>query len=297
MNKKAFIELPPIKLKLFRRGKVREVFELNENLLIVATDRISAFDYVLPNGIPDKGKILTQLSLFWFDFCKDIVPNHVVTGNASDFPINVKEHIPILEKRSMLVKKAERFDIECVARGYLAGSGWLEYQQKGSICGIKLPSGLKHSSKLPEVIFTPATKSDSGHDINITKSEAADIVGYDVIDKLEELSIKIYEAAARYAESKDIIIADSKFEFGKANGKLILIDELLTPDSSRFWPMKDYCPGRSQVSFDKQFVRDYLESINWDKSPPVPVLPEDIVIKTREKYLEAFRSLTGKENI
>jgi phosphoribosylaminoimidazole-succinocarboxamide synthase len=297
MNEKALIEIPPIALKLFRRGKVREVFELNGNLLIVATDRISAFDYVLPNGIPDKGKILTQLSLFWFDFCRDIIPNHVITGNASEFPAVVKKHISLLEKRSMLVKKAERFDIECVARGYLAGSGWREYQQKGSICGIKLPSGLKESSKLPEVIFTPATKSDSGHDINIKKSKATDIVGHDVINKLEEMSIKIYEAAARYAETRGIIIADSKFEFGVANGELILIDEVLTPDSSRFWPMKDYSPGSSQVSFDKQFVRDYLESINWDKSPPVPTLPEEIVIKTREKYLEAFRSLTGRDNI
>jgi phosphoribosylaminoimidazole-succinocarboxamide synthase len=297
MNEKALIEVPPITLKLFRRGKVREVFELNGNLLIVATDRISAFDYVLPNGIPDKGKILTQLSLFWFDFCRDIIPNHVITGNASEFPAVVKKYIALLEKRSMLVKKAERFDIECVARGYLAGSGWREYQQKGSICEIKLPSGLKESSKLPEVIFTPATKSDSGHDINIKKSKAADIVGHDVIGKLEEISIKIYKAAARYAESKGIIIADSKFEFGIANGELILIDEVLTPDSSRFWPIKDYSPGSSQVSFDKQFVRDYLESISWDKSPPVPTLPEEIVIKTREKYLEAFCSLTGRDNI
>lgn len=297
MNKEAVINLPSIGLKLFRRGKVREVFQLGDKLLIVATDRISAFDYVLANGIPDKGKILTQLSLFWFEFSKDIVANHIITGNASEFPTELRSYISILEKRSMLVKMAERFDIECVARGYLAGSGWRDYQQNGSICGIRLPSGLEESSRLPEVIFTPATKSESGHDINITRAEAANIVGQDIIKKLEELSIKIYNAAAHYAESKGIIIADSKFEFGIVDGELTLIDELLTPDSSRFWLKQEYEPGRSQLSYDKQFVRDYLESIKWDKSPPVPTLPPEIVTKTREKYLDAFRLLTGRDDL
>jgi len=297
MSENAVINLPSLGLELFRRGKVREVFQLEDMLLIVATDRISAFDYVLPNGIPDKGKILTQLSLFWFEFSKEMVSNHIITGIASEFPAEVKDFIPLLEKRSMLVKKAERFDIECVARGYLAGSGWKDYKKTGSICGIKLPQGLEESAKLPEVIFTPATKSETGHDINIKKSEAANIVGQDMINKLEELSIKIYNAAAGFAESKGIIIADSKFEFGLVDGELTLIDELLTPDSSRFWPMQEYEPGRSQGSYDKQFVRDYLESIKWDKSPPVPNLPQEIVVKTREKYLEAYRSLTGRDDL
>ena len=297
MNQETLTNLPPLGLKLFCRGKVREVFQLGEKLLIVATDRISAFDYVLPNGIPEKGKILTQLSLFWFEFTKDIVPNHVISGDVAKFLPELRDYLPILEKRSMLVRKAERIDIECVARGYLAGSGWREYQEKGSICGIKLPSGLVESAKLPEVIFTPATKSDTEHDINISQSEVANRVGQKISEKLKELSIKLYKAAASYAESQGFIIADSKFEFGLVDGKLILIDELLTPDSSRFWSRDEYNPGRAQVSYDKQFVRDYLESINWDKSPPAPLLPDEVVEKTREKYLEAYHLLTKKENL
>ncbi|MCX7919195.1 MAG: phosphoribosylaminoimidazolesuccinocarboxamide synthase [bacterium] len=281
-------------LKLFKRGKVRDVYEFGNQLLIVATDRISAFDVVLPNGIPYKGKVLTQLSLFWFEFTKHIVPNHLITAEINEFPSETEQYRDILMGRSMLVKKSKVVEIECVVRGYLAGSAWKEYQATGTICGIKLPQGLRESSKLPEPIFTPATKASSGHDINISEKEMINIVGYDIGMQLKEKSIAIYTEALSYAESRGIIISDTKFEFGFVDDKLILIDEILTPDSSRFWPKDDYQPGRPQKSFDKQFVRDYLETLDWDKTAPGPPLPDDVVNKTSEKYLEAYQRLVGK---
>ncbi len=292
------IELPGI--KLFKKGKVRNVFDLGDKLLLVASDRISAFDSVMPNGIPDKGKILTQISAFWFNFTKKIIDNHMITANVDEFPPEIRinaEVKKVLDKRSMLGKKTELIEIECVARGYLSGSGWKEYQESGSVCGIKLPAGLKESDKLPEPIFTPATKAASGHDINISEKEMKDIVGAEVGDFLKEKTLAVYEAARKYADSKGIIIADTKFEFGKLGGKIILIDEILTPDSSRFWPKDTYKPGGPQFSFDKQFVRDYLISIKWDKEPPAPRLSEEVVVKTREKYMEAYQRLTGKKEL
>lgn len=292
------IKLPGI--KLFKKGKVRNVFDLGEMLLLVASDRISAFDSVMPNGIPDKGKILTQISAFWFDFTKSIIDNHMISANVYDFSpeINIHEDIKkALDKRSMLAKKTESIDIECVARGYLSGSAWKEYQGSGSVCGIKLPTGLKESDKLPEPIFTPATKAASGHDENISEKKMKDIIGNELGNLLQEKTMAIYNAARDYADAKGIIIADTKFEFGKLNNKLILIDEILTPDSSRFWPKDSYKPGGAQPSFDKQFVRDYLISIKWDKEPPAPRLSDEVVAKTREKYLEAFKRLTGKDSL
>jgi phosphoribosylaminoimidazole-succinocarboxamide synthase len=292
------IELPGI--KLFKKGKVRHVFDLGDKLLLVASDRISAFDSVMPNGIPDKGKILTQISAFWFDFTKKIIDNHMITANVNEFPPDIKinpDVRKILDKRSMLGKKTEMIEIECVARGYLSGSAWKEYQQTGSVCGIKLPSGLKESDKLPEPIFTPATKAASGHDINISEKEMKDGVGEKIGKILKEKTLEVYQAARDYADSKGIIIADTKFEFGKLGGKVILIDEILTPDSSRFWSKDTYKPGGPQFSYDKQFVRDYLISIKWNKEPPAPRLSDEVVIKTREKYLEAFRRLTGKDRL
>jgi len=292
------IDLPGI--KLFKKGKVRNVFDLGDKLLLVASDRISAFDSVMPNGIPDKGKILTQLSAFWFDFTKKIIDNHMITANVDEFPEEIRIHEDVkkaLDKRSMLGKKTESIDIECVARGYLSGSGWKEYQQSGAVCGIKLPQGLKESDKLSEPIFTPATKAASGHDINISEKEMKDQIGAELGSLLKEKTLAVYSAARDYAESKGIIIADTKFEFGKYDGKVILIDEILTPDSSRFWPRDTYKPGGPQFSYDKQFVRDYLISIKWDKEPPAPRLSEEVVQKTREKYLEAFRMLTGKKEL
>ena len=282
-------------LTLHARGKVRDLYSLNGHLLFVATDRISAFDYVLATGIPEKGRVLTQLSLFWFDFLKDTVKNHLVTANVDQYPAPLKKYADDLRGRSMLVTKAQMIDIECVARGYLSGSGWKEYQQSGAVCGIKLPSGLKESDKLPEPIFTPATKALSGHDENISIEEMAKRTGKEMAEKLRDLTLKIYKTAADYAAGRGIIIADTKFEFGQTSQGLILADEVLTPDSSRFWPADKYQPGKAQESFDKQFVRDYLEAIKWNKQPPAPSLPEDVARMTSEKYIEAYRILAGRE--
>jgi phosphoribosylaminoimidazole-succinocarboxamide synthase len=282
-------------LTLHARGKVRDLYSLNGQLLFVATDRISAFDYVLATGIPEKGRVLTQLSLFWFDFLKDVVKNHLVTASVDQYPAPLKNYADDLRGRSMLVTKAQMIDIECVARGYLSGSGWKEYQQTGAVCGIELPSGLKESDKLPEPIFTPATKALSGHDENISIEEMAKRTGRELAEKLRDLTLKIYKTAADYAAGRGIIIADTKFEFGQTSQGLILADEVLTPDSSRFWPADKYQPGKAQESFDKQFVRDYLEAIKWNKQPPAPSLPEDVARKTSEKYIEAYRILAGRE--
>lgn len=284
---------------LLRQGKVRNIYDLGDKLLFVASDRISAFDVVMPNGIPDKGKILNLISAFWFDTMKDMIENHVITTDIDEVIAADERLAPyreLLDKRSMLVKKATPLTVECIVRGYISGSGWKDYQKTGMICGINLPEGLKNSDKLEEVIFTPSTKADEGHDINITGEEAAEELGQDVFDFIKEKSISLYSKARDYADTKGIIIADTKFEFGKLGDKIILIDEVLTPDSSRFWPKDDYEPGRQQKSFDKQFVRDYLETLDWwDKTPPGPELPEDIVMKTREKYLQAYQILTGKQ--
>jgi phosphoribosylaminoimidazole-succinocarboxamide synthase len=282
-------------LTLHARGKVRDLYNLNGQLLFVATDRISAFDYVLATGIPEKGRVLTQLSLFWFDFLKDVVKNHLVTANVDQYPAPLKKYADDLRGRSMLVTKAQMIDIECVARGYLSGSGWKEYQRTGAVCGIKLPSGLKESDKLPEPIFTPATKALSGHDENISIEEMAKRTGKEMAEKLRDLTLKIYKTAADYAAGRGIIIADTKFEFGQTSQGLILADEVLTPDSSRFWPADKYQPGKAQESFDKQFVRDYLEAVKWNKQPPAPSLPEDVARKTSEKYIEAYKILAGRE--
>jgi len=289
------IELPGI--KLFKKGKVRNVFDLGDSLLLVASDRISAFDSVMPNGIPDKGAILTQISLFWFDFTKNIIKNHIIESEASKYPAALKPFQDKLTKRSVIGKKAELIPIECVVRGYLSGSGWKDYQKSQSICGIKLPAGLKESSKLPEPIFTPTTKADQGHDLNITFEQVVDQVGKETATTLRDKTIALYKACADHADKKGIIIADTKFEFGFHNDEIIIIDEMLTPDSSRFWPKELYKVGQSQPSYDKQFVRDYLESIKWDKEPPAPKLPEEVVQKTREKYLDAYRKITGKGNL
>jgi phosphoribosylaminoimidazole-succinocarboxamide synthase len=282
-------------LTLHARGKVRDLYSLNGQLLFVATDRISAFDYVLATGIPEKGRVLTQLSLFWFDFLKDVVKNHLVTASVDQYPAPLKKYADDLRGRSMLVTKAQMIDIECVARGYLSGSGWKEYQKTGAVCGIKLPAGLKESDKLPEPIFTPATKALTGHDENISIEEMAKRTGKELAEKLRDLTLKIYKTAADYAAGRGIIIADTKFEFGQTSQGLILADEVLTPDSSRFWPADKYQPGKAQESFDKQFVRDYLEAIKWNKQPPAPSLPEDVARKTSEKYIEAYKILAGRE--
>jgi phosphoribosylaminoimidazole-succinocarboxamide synthase len=282
-------------LPLKGRGKVRDIYDLGDQLLIVATDRISAFDVVMPNPIPDKGRVLTQLSKFWFNLTKEILPNHVISTEVKDFPEECHLYEEILKDRSMLVVKADVLPIECVVRGYLSGSGWEEYKITGQICGIPLPKGLLESSKLEEPIFTPATKAEIGlHDENITFEKVEKIIGKDLAKRLQSLSLSVYKKARNFAEGRGIIIADTKMEFGMKDGKLILIDELLTPDSSRFWPKDDYRPGGSQKSFDKQFLRDYLLSIKWDKSPPAPQLPEEIIRKTREKYLEAYERLVEK---
>ena len=282
-------------LTLARRGKVRDVYDLGQHLLIVATDRISAFDYVLGSGIPDKGKVLTQLSAFWFDHLGDLVPHHVLAVDVDTFPAITRPHRDVLRGRSMLVRKTTPLPIECVARGYLSGSGWKDYQRTGAVCGVALPPGLRESDRLPRSIFTPATKAETGHDENISEAEAAKLVGVALATRLHDLTLGIYERGVDLAHAAGIIIADTKFEFGLDGDALILIDEVLTPDSSRFWPQADYVPGQPQPSFDKQFVRDYLEQIGWNKQPPVPTLPEDVVMKTREKYIEAFRRLTGSE--
>ncbi len=279
-----------------RQGKVRDIYDAGDTLLLVATDRISAFDYVLGSGIPDKGKVLTQLSAFWFDYTRSIVANHVIETDAARFPPELRRHADILAGRSMLVRKTNPVPIECVARGYLSGSGWKDYVATGSVCGVQLPEGLRESDRLPQPIFTPATKATTGHDINISEADAAGIVGAALLDRLKSLTMALYAAGAEHAERCGILLADTKFEFGTMpDGEVILIDEVMTPDSSRYWPKDQYNPGRPQPSFDKQFVRDYLEQIHWNKQPPVPSLPDDVVAKTREKYVEAFRRLSGRE--
>ena len=282
-------------IPLLARGKVRDIYDLGDRLLVVATDRISAFDVVMPNGIPDKGRVLTAMSLFWLDLTGDIVQNHLITADVSKYPASLQPYGDQLAGRSMLVKRAAVVPIECVVRGYLAGSGWKEYQEKGTVCGIKLPEGLRESEQLPQPLFTPATKAASGHDENISPQRAMEMVGVQAYGELECLSLSVYTKAAEYARSRGIIIADTKFEFGYAGGKLILIDEVLTPDSSRFWPLEDYQPGRPQKSFDKQPVRDYLESTGWKKKPPAPSLPPEVVESTSKRYREALRLLTGVE--
>ena len=283
-------------LKLFASGKVRDVYELGSNhLLFVATDRISAFDYVLATGIPHKGRVLTQLSLFWFEFLKDLVPNHLVTADVSRYPQEAQKYADQLRGRSMLVQRAEMFPVECVVRGYLSGSGWKEYKANGSVCGIKLPAGLHESDQLPEPIFTPATKATTGHDENISFEQMAKIVDPEDSRKLRDLSLAVYKKAADYARGKGIIIADTKFEFGRTAAGITLADEVLTPDSSRFWPADKYKPGMTQESFDKQYVRDYLEEIRWNKQPPAPALPAEVARRTSEKYGEAYRQLTGRQ--
>jgi phosphoribosylaminoimidazole-succinocarboxamide synthase len=282
-------------LKLLRRGKVRDLYEYGDKILLIATDRISAFDVVIPTPIPMKGAVLTQLSQFWFDMMRDIVPNHLVSTNVDEFPADLQQFRDVLHLRSMLSVQAEMFAVECVARGYLAGSGWKEYQESGSVCGIKLPSGLRECDRLPEPIFTPATKAETGHDLNISFEESVGIVGKENATKLRDLTIAIYNRAVEYALSKGIIIADVKFEFGMYQDKIILCDEVLTPDSSRFWPLISYRPGGPQPSFDKQYVRDYLEEIHFNKKPPAPELPPAVVKGTMDKYLEAYRLLTGKQ--
>ena len=277
------------------RGKVRDIYDLGSQLLIVATDRISAFDVVMPNGIPDKGRVLTQMSLFWFEFTESIVENHLATADVTEYPASIGKYLEVLAGRSMVVRRAEVVPVECVVRGYLAGSGWKEYQESGTVCGIELPAGLKESDKLPQPIFTPATKAESGHDINITPKQAMGIAGEETYRGLERISLALYTKAADYARERGIIIADTKFEFGRAGGELILIDEVLTPDSSRFWPLEEYQPGRPQRSFDKQPVRDYLESTGWDKKPPPPALPAEVVERTRARYREALALLTGRD--
>ena len=288
-----------------RQGKVRDIYDFGERLLIVATDRISAFDYVLGSGIPDKGKVLSQMSAFWFERTRPIVANHLLSTDAGSFPGEARRSAKLLQGRSMLVARTEPLPIECVARGYLSGSGWKDYVTTGKVCGIRLPNGLRESGRLPEPIFTPATKAQSGHDINISEKDAADLVGKRVLERVRDLTLRLYADGAAHAESRGIIVADTKFEFGllpvaeddqrPVEDRIILIDEALTPDSSRFWPAASYKPGGAQPSYDKQFVRDYLERIKWNKQPPVPTLPDDVVMRTREKYVEAFRLLTGRE--
>lgn len=286
------VELPGV--PRVRRGKVREVFDLGDALLLVATDRISAFDCVMPNGIPQKGEVLTQLSHYWFDRLEGVVPNHRLRRAAEPLPERLAPWAGWLGRRSMVVKRAEPLPIECVVRGYLAGSGWNEYRRTGEICGVRLPAGLTESEELPEPVFTPATKAESGHDENIPFERAVERVGRETAERVRALSLRIYGLAREHARERGIVIADTKFEFGWANGELILIDEVLTPDSSRFWPADGYQAGRSQPSFDKQFVRDYLAGLAWDKTPPAPALPPEIVERTRAKYLEAYRRLTGE---
>ncbi|MCL4557738.1 MAG: phosphoribosylaminoimidazolesuccinocarboxamide synthase [Deltaproteobacteria bacterium] len=283
-------------LTLKGRGKVRDIYDLGDSLLIIATDRISAFDYIMPNGIPDKGKILNGLSLFWFDFTKDIIKNHIMTSDVSAYPRELEQYRNMLRGRSMIVTKAKPFAAECVVRGYLSGSGWKEYRETGRICGISIKPGFVESDKLPEPIFTPSTKAAAGHDENIDLKRFEEVVGKKYASSIIERTISIYRKAYEYAYTRGIIISDTKFEFGlTGKGELIIIDEMLTPDSSRFWSIADYRPGGPQKSFDKQFLRDWLESIHWNKKPPTPVLPDEIVKKTREKYLEAYVRITGRD--
>jgi phosphoribosylaminoimidazole-succinocarboxamide synthase len=283
-------------LQLVRRGKVRDVYAVADALVLIATDRISAFDYVLGSGIPDKGRVLTQLSAFWFERTRHIVDNHLISAAADTYPPAAGRHAAVIGGRSMLVRRTTPLPIECVARGYLSGSGWKDYKATGAICGIPLPPGLRESDRLPEPLFTPATKAESGHDLNISEAEAAGLVGGPLLERLKALTLALYGFGVAHAEERGIILADTKFEFGHtAAGELLLIDEMMTPDSSRYWPRDQYAPGGPQPSFDKQYVRDYLESIRWNKQPPVPSLPPDVVARTREKYLDAYRRLTGQE--
>ena len=286
------LDLPGI--KKLRSGKVRDIFDLGDALLLVASDRISAFDVIMPNGIPRKGEVLTQISHFWFEKFAALVPNHLLAKASDPLPKNLQPFADKLARRSMIVKKAKPLAIECIVRGYLSGSGWKEYKQAQTVCGIQLPAGLTESAELPEPIFTPSTKAEAGHDENISFAQAQKIVGPELAAQARDLSLKIYRAGRDYARQRGIIIADTKFEFGLSDGKLILIDEVMTPDSSRFWPADQYQPGRGQPSFDKQFVRDYLETLDWNKTPPGPVLPPEVVTKTSAKYLEAYERLTGK---
>jgi len=281
-------------LPLRARGKVRDIYDLDDRLLFVASDRISAFDCILASGIPCKGRVLTQMSLFWFGFLDDIIPSHFLTANVNEYPRKLAKHRKMLEGRSMLVRKAEMIDIECVARGYLAGSGWKEYRTKGTVCGIPLPPGLRDGDRLPEPIFTPATKAQTGHDINVPFQYVVDKLGVDLAGQLRDLTLALYSRAAAYAADRGILLADTKFEFGFIDGKLVLADEALTPDSSRYWPADSYRPGQAQFSFDKQYVRDYLETLTWDKRPPAPALPPEIVQKTSDKYQEAYSRITGR---
>ncbi|BDC51766.1 phosphoribosylaminoimidazole-succinocarboxamide synthase [Bryobacterales bacterium F-183] len=282
-------------LELHARGKVRDVYAVDaETLLIVTTDRISAFDYILATGIPDKGKVLTQMTLFWLDFLRSITPNHLLTASVSEYPAKLRAYAEQLEGRSMLVKRAKMVDVECVARGYISGSGWKDYKATSAICGIALPGGLVESAKLPEPIFTPASKAQSGHDENISFATVVESIGEELAGRLRDLTLAIYQAASDYAATKGIILADTKFEFGFVGDQLVLADEVLTPDSSRFWPAATYSPGGAQPSYDKQYVRDYLESIRWNKQPPAPALPEEVQLKTAEKYKEAYTALTGR---
>ena len=287
------LELPGV--KKLKSGKVRDIFDLDDRLLFVASDRISAFDVIMPNGIPRKGEVLTQISYFWFAQTESFQPNHLISHAGDPLPTGLQPFATQLTGRSMVVKKAKPLAIECVVRGYLAGSGWKEYRESQTVCGIKLPAGLKESSELPEPIFTPATKAETGHDENISFDQATQIVGKQVADQVRGASLKIYNFARDYARKRGIIIADTKFEFGLLDGQLLLIDEVLTPDSSRFWPAAEYQPGKGQPSFDKQFVRDYLETLDWDKTPPGPALPAEVVTKTQGKYLEAYERLTGRK--
>ena len=287
-------DLPGV--ELVNRGKVRDLYDLGEDgLLIVASDRLSAFDSVLPTGIPDKGKVLTQLSLFWFDFLKDVIPNHFISEDLAGIGHGLAGHAGVLAGRSMQVVKADVLPVECVVRGYLAGSGWKDYAKSGTVCGVELPAGLKTGSKLPEPIFSPATKAASGHDENIDFAKMCEVVGQEDAERVRDVSLEVYTRASDYAAERGVIIADTKFEFGRHDGKVILIDEVLTPDSSRFWPARAWTPGKKQLSFDKQFVRDYLEACGWDKEPPAPELPDNVVAKTREKYIEAYKLLTGRD--
>lgn len=283
-----------LNLPLVARGKVRDIYDAGEALLFIATDRISAFDCILGSGIPSKGKVLTQISLFWFDFLKDVVPSHVITGDVNQFPPALSGFTESLTDRSMLVKRAEMVQVECVARGYLSGSGWKEYKTSGTVCGISLPPGLRESDRLPEPIFTPATKAQTGHDENVPFEYVASQIGSDLAHRLRDLTLTIYRRAAAYALERGLILADTKFEFGFVGDQLVLADEVLTPDSSRYWLADSYAPGGPQPSFDKQFVRDYLETLEWDKQPPAPALPDDVIRKTSEKYIEAYERLTGR---
>jgi phosphoribosylaminoimidazole-succinocarboxamide synthase len=288
------LDLPGI--KKVRSGKVREVFDLGDAFLLVATDRISAFDYVLGSGIPDKGRVLNQLSAFWFGRTGHIIPNHLISTDVADYPEAARAFASQLEGRSLLARRTTPLPVECVARGYISGSGWKDYKATGEVCGIALPKGLRESDRLPEPIFTPATKADSGHDENISEAAAAQVVGAELLGRLKALTMALYAHGVAHAESKGIILADTKFEFGLTDaGELLLIDEMMTPDSSRYWPKDTYAPGGPQQSFDKQYVRDYLESIKWNKQPPVPSLPDEVIAQTRDKYLDAYRRLTGHE--